>query len=367
MNAETIAVVDDTEGTRLALRRTLERAGYDVIEGACGADALRIARDRPPSLMVLDVHMPDLMGPDVVKRLKADPVTRTIPILHLSASFTEDSDRAFGLDSGADAYLTEPVEPELLLATIHALLRSRAAERVAERALQTRDEFLSITSHDIRGLLQALRLTLDVQLLRAQDRNFQPEGMVRTIRRSVSDVQQMTRLVEDLLDRSQLQAGKLLLRLEDLDIAALVRDIVQRATDEATAVGSTLVFDAPLPVPGKFDPVRITQVVANLLSNAIKYGAGKPVTVSVRKSDGTVRISVADGGPGITATEQEHVFERFERGAASERAGSYGLGLWIVRELVRLHGGTVRIHSNPGEGATFTVILPVSTVLEARP
>jgi len=366
VNAETIAVVDDTEGTRLALRRTLERAGYDVIEGACGADALRIARDRPPSLMVLDVHMPDLMGPDVVKRLKADPVTRTIPILHLSASFTDDSDRAFGLDSGADAYLTEPVEPELLLATIHALLRSRAAERVAERALQTRDEFLSITSHDIRGLLQALRLTLDVQLLRAQDRNFEREAMVRTIRRSVSDVQQMTRLVEDLLDRSQLEAGKFLLRLEDLDLAELVRDIVHRATDEATAVGSTLVFDAPLPLPGKFDPVRITQVVANLLSNAIKYGAGKPVTVSVRKSDGTARISVTDGGPGITATEQEHVFDRFERGAASERAGSYGLGLWIVRELVRLHGGTVTVHSNPGEGATFTVILPLSTVLRAR-
>jgi len=88
--------------------------------------------------------------------------------------------------------------------------------------------------------------------------------------------------------------------------------------------------------------------------------------VSVRKSDGTARISVTDGGPGITATEQEHVFDRFERGAASERAGSYGLGLWIVRELVRLHGGTVTVHSNPGEGATFTVILPLSTVLRAR-
>jgi signal transduction histidine kinase len=361
VKAETIAVVDDTEGTRLALRRTLERAGYDVIEGACGADALRIARDRPPSLMVLDVHMPDLMGPEVVKRLRADPATRTIPILQLSASFTEDSDGAFGLESGADAYLTEPVEPGLLLATIHALLRTRAAERVAERALQTRDEFLSITSHDIRGLLQALRLTLDVQLLRAQNRNFEPEAMIRTIRRSVSDVQQMTRLVEDLLDRSQLEAGKLLLRLEELDLVALVRDIVQRATDEALAVGSTLVFDAPLPVTGKFDPVRITQVIANLLSNAIKYGAGKPVTVSVHKGDGAARISVTDGGPGIPASEQEHIFERFERGDASERAGSYGLGLWIVRELVRLHGGTVTVHSDSGKGATFTVILPLST------
>jgi signal transduction histidine kinase len=358
--ADTIAVVDDTEGTRLALRRTLERAGFEVVEGACGADALRIARDRSPSVMVLDVHLPDLMGPDVVKRLKGDPVTRAIPILHLSASFTEDSDRAFGLESGADAYLTEPVEPQLLLATIHALLRSRTAERVAERALQTRDEFLSITSHDIRGLLQALRLTLDVQLLRAQDRNFEREKMVKTIRRSVSDVQQMTRLVEDLLDRSQLEAGKLILRLEDVDLVAVVEAIVHAATEEAKAFGVSIVLDAPQQVPGRFDPVRIRQVVGNLLANAIKYGAGKPVKVAVRVSDGSARITVSDGGPGIPPSVQAHVFDRFERGTAAERAGSYGLGLWIVRELVRLHGGSVTVESAPGEGATFAVTLPLS-------
>ena len=183
--------------------------------------------------------------------------------------------------------------------------------------------------------------------------------MVRAIRRSVSDVQQMTRLVEDLLDRSQLQAGKFLLRLDDLDLVVLVGDIVHRATAEATAVGSTVVLDAPSPVAGKFDPVRITQVVANLLSNAIKYGAGKPVTVSVRESGGSARIAVTDGGPGITQLEQEHIFERFERGTASDRAGSYGLGLWIVRELVLLHGGTVTVQSAPGHGATFTVVLPL--------
>jgi signal transduction histidine kinase len=357
--SETIAVVDDTEGTRLALRRTLERAGYGVVEGACGADALRLAREQP-SLMVIDVHMPDLLGPEVVSRLKGDPETRSIPILQLSASFTEEADRAFGLMSGADAYLTEPVEPELLLATIHALLRSRAAERVAERALQTRDEFLSITSHDIRSLLHALRLTLDVQLLRAQDRNFEREAMVRAIQRSVSDVQQMSRLVEDLLDRSQLQAGKLMLHLRQLDLVQLVKDSVQRAADEIKKLGTSVQLEAPEPVIGMFDAIRVDQIVSNLLSNAIKYASRKPIVVSVQRTGETAQITVTDRGPGIPQAEQEHVFERFERGAASDRSGSYGLGLWIVRELARLHGGNVTLESTPGQGASFTVTLPLS-------
>ncbi|HEY6908558.1 MAG TPA: response regulator transcription factor, partial [Myxococcales bacterium] len=166
---ERIAIVDDTEGTRFALRRTLEAAGFEVVEGACGEDALRLSREQP-DLMVLDVHLPDLPGPEVARRIKADPQTRAIPILHLSASYTEESDRAFGLESGADAYLTEPVDPALLLATIHALLRAHAAERVTERALRTRDEFLSLVSHDMRGQLQAVRLGMEAQLLRAQSR-----------------------------------------------------------------------------------------------------------------------------------------------------------------------------------------------------
>ena len=357
--ADTIVVVDDTEGTRLALRRMLELAGYAVLEGACGADALRLARQQP-SLMVIDVHMPDMLGTEVVHRLKGDPATRSIPVLQLSASFTEDGDRAFGLMQGADAYLTEPVEPELLLATIHALLRSRAAERVAERALQTRDEFLSITSHEIRSLLHALRLTLDVQLLRAQDRNFERDGMVKAIGRSVADVQQMSRLVEDLLDRTQLEAGKLTLHLRDADLVALVKETVQRASQEAAKAGSTVAVEAPPSLTARFDPIRVEQIVSNLLSNAIKYGAGKRIRVIVQREGITARVAVVDQGAGIPQAEQQHVFERFERGAAAQRTGSYGLGLWIVRELARLHGGTVTVQSGPGQGSTFTVMLPLS-------
>jgi signal transduction histidine kinase len=277
---EAIAVVDDTEDMRAALRRALERAGYPVAEEARGADALRIA-----------------------------------------------------------------VEPELL--------------RAAVRALRTCDQFLSITSHDIRGLLQALRLTLDVQLLRARDPDFDREAMVRTICRSIADVQQMSKLVDDILDRSRLHEGKLALRPQQTDLAALVGDTVQRFAEEAATSRSPIQLDAQVPVIGGFDPVRVDQIVANLLSNAMKFGAGKPIAVSVHRAGDAARITVSDRGPGIADADRDHVFERFDRGTATDAAG-YGLGLWIVRELARLHGGGVTLESTAGRGATFTVTLPLA-------
>jgi signal transduction histidine kinase len=350
---ETIAVVDDTESMRLALRRTLESAGYPVVEGACGADALRIALSHP-ALLVLDVHMPDMLGPEVVRRLQEDPRTRSVPVLQLS----DGSD-------GADRAEAHPIEPELLRATIRALLRSRAAERAAERALQTRDEFLSITSHDIRGLLHALRLTLDLQLLRAQDPSFDREAMVATIRRSMANVQRMSKLVEDILDRSQLQEGKLTLHLQEADLVALVRDTVQRSAEEAAVAGTPIEVHAPGPVIGWFDPFRVDQIVANLLSNAMKYGARKPITISVHSPGEFAHVRVEDRGPGIADGEHDQVFERFERCGAADRSGGYGLGLWIVRELARLHGGAVTLQSAPGGGASFTVTLPLGPVAAA--
>jgi signal transduction histidine kinase len=361
--ADRIAIIDDTEGTRFALRRTLEAAGFDVVEGVCGEDALRLSRDHP-DLIVLDVHLPDLPGPEVARRIKADPHTRTIPVLHLSASYTEESDRAFGLESGADAYLTEPVDPALLLATIHALLRAHAAERVAERALRTRDEFLSVVSHDMRGQLQAVRLGMEAQLLRAQSRTVDSQVLVGAMRRSVEDLRHMTRLVEDLLEGAQLDAGKLNMRLERADLATVVTEAVRRWEPEARAAGSPIEVDAPEAVEGAFDPVRVGQIVGNLLSNAIKYGNGKPIAVTVRKAGRSAEIRVADGGKGIDPEEQERIFERFER-IGTDRHGSYGLGLWIAREIARLHGGTISLHSAPEKGATFTVTLPLGAPPEA--
>jgi signal transduction histidine kinase len=354
---ETIAVIDDTEGTRYALRRTLEMAGYKVLEGGTGADAIRLAAGTP-DLIILDMHLPDAMGDEIARRLKSDPATKSIPLLHHSASYTDSSAQAAGLESGADAYLAEPVEPALLLATIRALLRSHAAEKAMERALQTRDEALAIASHDVRGMLQALKLSMETQLRRAQGRDFDQEALLKSLQRSSMNLQTMSRTIEDLLDRSQLEAGHLRLSLAEVDLSSVVKNALERWADGAAAVGSEMSFAAQEPIRGKFDEVRVGQMVSNLVSNALKYGGGKPIEIRVRKAEREAEIEVVDKGTGIDPSEHDRIFDRYER-ASGPRTGSYGLGLWIARELARLHGGTVTVQSGVNEGAKFCIRLPL--------
>lgn len=134
----TILVVDDNEAGRYATSRMLRQAGFEVKEAATGAEALKISMEKP-DLLVLDVNLPDINGLEVCKRIKGDFATETIPVLHLSATSVDTKSRVTGLDSGADAYLVQPVGPEELVATINALLRMKRAEEQAKKAVEERD------------------------------------------------------------------------------------------------------------------------------------------------------------------------------------------------------------------------------------
>lgn len=120
-----ILVVDDTEATRYAVARTLKASGYDTVEAANGEEALRLVLSEKPDLVTLDIHLPDILGFEVCRRIKANPLTAHIPVLQVSASYVTSKDRIHGLEGGADSYLTHPFEPAVLLATVKALLRSR--------------------------------------------------------------------------------------------------------------------------------------------------------------------------------------------------------------------------------------------------
>lgn len=133
MRRHRILVVDDTVATRYAIGRHLLRSDFEVIEAGTGADALRLAREHKPDLITLDIHLPDQLGFDVARLLKSDAATSHIPILHLTASFVTDKDKVIGLEGGADSYLTHPVDPPVLIATIRALLRlGKADEELRE-------------------------------------------------------------------------------------------------------------------------------------------------------------------------------------------------------------------------------------------
>lgn len=351
----TILVVDDTPANRYATVRMLKSGGHEVLEADTGTGGLSAAAEHHPDLVVLDVKLPDMIGFEVTRRLKHDPATQDIPILQVSSSYTDADARAFGLDAGADAYLTLPVAQQVLLATVGSLLRLQKAERELREAVRARDEFLAIASHDLRTPLMALQLKVEMikrgRVQSAEQLPEQMDGISQLVRRLID-------LLEGLLDISQINTGAPALKLAEVDLCTLAEEVLSRF-NEVGASGVSLSLRAPERVVGRWDRMRVEQVLANLLSNAIKYGAGKPVEVSVAQVGDKARLQVRDQGVGIPADAQKQIFQRFHRVEGGRQSGSYGLGLWIVKELVSALGGGISVQSAPGQGSTFTVELPV--------
>jgi signal transduction histidine kinase/CHASE1-domain containing sensor protein len=226
--------------------------------------------------------------------------------------------------------------------------------RQAQEAVAARDQFLSIASHELKTPLTSLMLHAD-SLRAAARRGALVEVRAKgdLIRRSVD---RLARLVSSLLDISRLSAGRLDLELEELDLAEVTREVVERFQEEARRAGSPLVLETE-PVSGRWDRSRLDQVVTNLLSNALKYGPGAPVVVRVERARDRALLTVQDRGIGISEPDQRRIFHRFERAVSQRNYGGFGLGLWIVREIVEALGGVVRVESAPGIGSIFTVEL----------
>ncbi|HSP78171.1 MAG TPA: HAMP domain-containing sensor histidine kinase [Myxococcaceae bacterium] len=166
-------------------------------------------------------------------------------------------------------------------------------------------------------------------------------------------------LIDELLDAGRITSGRLRLEREEVDLAALVREAVGRMSESFVRAGCEVLLFAELPVSGRWDRVRLEQVVGNLLSNAAKYGRGQPVEVRVEAVDEILaRLMVKDGGIGIAPEDQARIFERFERAVTGNQFHGLGLGLWITRQIVESHGGRILVHSTPGVGSTFSVELP---------
>jgi signal transduction histidine kinase len=258
---------------------------------------------------------------------------------------------------GLQAFMAVVATTGLVLAA--AIAERRAAERRAHEAIRIREDFLSVASHELRTPLTALVLRLtDVQHNLAERPASEDASLPGKIDRAVRSTAQLTHLIDDLLDVSRIAAGRLSLRRGNCDLAEIARDAVDHAAEEARRAGTELRIVATAAVRGHWDRTRIEQVLANLLSNAIKYGGGRPVEVAVAAGDGAGRVSVSDHGIGIAAVDQARIFDRFERAASVRNYGGLGLGLYITRQIVDAHGGTIRIDSQPGAGTTFTVELP---------
>jgi signal transduction histidine kinase len=252
------------------------------------------------------------------------------------------------------------------LAHLSALaLENATLYRSAEEAVRARDEFLAIASHELKTPLTPLQLKLQSlrRLATSGDlARYPPERLLQVFGGAERQVQRMTCLINDLLDVSRITTGRLRLDLQLADLAAAVRDALEVHRSEITSAGCDIVLDLSPGLIGRWDPVRLHQVFTNLLTNALKYAPGAPIEISVRGDDTTARLTVRDHGPGIAAEDQQRIFLPFERAVSYLNVSGFGLGLYIVRQIVQAHGGSVRLESGPGgSGTTFTVELPRQT------
>lgn len=233
--------------------------------------------------------------------------------------------------------------------------------REAVNAVSSRDDFISVASHELRTPLGSMSLAVEYVRRWAsseQSRTAPPDAVRTKIEVAARQVDRLTQLVAQLMDVSRIRAGRLELQREGVDLVEVARDVLQRFADEATKARCELSIRADGPMVGQWDRLRIEQVATNLLSNALKFGAGKPVEVNVGGDADSAWLSVRDHGIGVAPEDVERIFARFERTTSARGYGGMGLGLYIVRQIVKEHGGHIRVESEPGAGSTFTVELP---------
>jgi hypothetical protein len=231
----------------------------------------------------------------------------------------------------------------------------------AEEDLRARDVFLMVAAHELRTPLTPLRLEVEGLLRAAQGARIARLTLERLAARLAvieQHVGRLERLVDGLLDVARVTTEGLELRREELDLTALVTEVVDGRRAELERAGGALTLHLAPSVVGRFDRLRVVQIVESLLGNTITHARGAPVTVTLAADPEAATLTVGDEGPGIALEDQARIFERFERATSARHGGGFGLGLWLVRRLAEAHGGAATVESAPSRGARFTVRLP---------
>jgi two-component system, LuxR family, sensor kinase FixL len=268
------------------------------------------------------------------------------------------------LDGGGRAYAVAAVRD---VTERKRLERGAQLYRQAQDEVRERDEFLSVASHELRTPVTALQLQLQMLNRVAQRAGASlPRVLMEKMEALERQTRRITLLVNELLDVSRMRLGRLELKLERMDLSEVVREALAGLREELERSGSRIALRADRPAVGRWDRLRIEQVLTNLLVNAVKFGEGKPIAVAVDADGGHARLTVADQGIGIAPEHHRRVFGRFERAVPAQHFGGLGLGLYIAREIVEAHGGTIQLTSSPGSGSTFTVEIPRQPSLAAQ-
>ena len=345
-----ILIVDDVPENRILLDAFLAPEGFTLVQAASGEEALEKARRQPPDLVLLDVLMPGLDGFTVCRRLREQPQARFTPVIMITA-LNEIEDRIRGLEAGADDFVSKPFNDDLLLAKIRSLLRLKQQRDDLD---ELRADFTNMIIHDLRAPVHSV-LGLAELLREELPAGSNPTRLLSLLEGSTRKIDQ---LISQFLDLSKLEAGRLKLKLEAVDLVRMAAGLIGQF--EPVGRRKNLRFELRSASPSHVvlaDPGRIDQVLSNLLQNAVKFSPRDGlIRISLEPSGNGLVCHVDDDGPGFPGVEANALFEKFFQRDA--RAGGAGLGLYVCRAIVEAHGGAIRAENRPGGGARFTFQIP---------
>ena len=361
-----LLIVDDDIVDRMSIVRGLRSAGLQVecVEAASADEAFRRLAEAEFDCIFLDYHLPDQTGFEVLKTLRGRG-DRT-PIVMLTGQGDEELAVQL-MKAGASDYLPKgTVSADRLAQSFrstvrihHAESNLRAAEEAREAALAARSRFYAAMSHELRTPINAILGYNDLLLagVYGELNTEQARGLDGAQRAA----RHLLELVNDVLDLSKLEAGKMDIQIEEVDVPSLVQELFGTIRPLTIEHGCRVTFrdDGCLPRI-RSDPRRLRQILLNLLSNAIKYGAGRPVEVCcVEPGRGEIAVEVRDEGPGIAPEDLPRIFDEFVQIGEADKGGT-GLGLPISRRLAELLHGRLEAESTVGVGSTFRIVLPLA-------
>jgi len=353
-----------------AIQGILESEGYSVSTATDGIEALEIMADVVPDLILADIMMPRMDGYTLYEEVRACPEWIPIPFVFLTAK-SEREDKLRGKELGAEDYITKPFDAEELIISVRSRLgRARAIERASEKTFeQLKQQIVTVLGHELRTPLTYVTGYTDLALEDVS--SLSPQEVEEFLSGIKSGADRLNRLVEDLLQLVQIDSGRaheefktLVARYTNVD--EIVKRTVGQCTAQARKQGVSLDVktDPALPPVNLCEPFFV-DALRRLIENGIKFSRNetKRVRIEARKGESWVRVAVSDHGVGIPVDQQEHLFERFRQinRDKMEQQGA-GLGLAIAQELIHLHGGKIEVESAPGEGSTFTILLPPAAV-----
>ena len=366
-----VLIVDDNKNnlfTLDAVLKTLENCV--VIQANSGEEALIIAMsEKDINLILLDIQMPNMNGYEVATHLKMVELTKNIPIIFVTAVFKNEEFIQQGYEVGAIDYLTKPLDENMLLNRIKLYRSLQESEKravlhaqEAEAANKAKSEFLANMSHELRTPMHGILSFSMIGLTNAE--SAEREKLLQYFTNINVSGQRLLTLLDDLLDLSKLEAGKMAIKLQEADLLNVLNSCFSEQEQRMKDLELTFDINSELSVIGMFDFVRIGQVITNLLSNAIKFTSkGSEIKVRVAKNEEQILFSLQDDGPGIPEDELDSIFSPFTQSSLTKTgAGGTGLGLAISQEIINSHNGKIWAENHVEGGAIVNFTLPNNLV-----